>query len=125
MLTSSEYFHECYCGNNLATGGVPANPGDCSTPCVGDPTEPCGGGNRLSLFWSGRAPPEINPGVNSYSPIGCYVEGTTGRALAYQALPPAGTEMSVSVCTSSCRAIGYSFAGLENGEGKIDFHVFH
>lgn len=76
----------------------------------------------MSLFWNGKAPPAVNPGANGFSNIGCYTEGTTGRALAYQYLPPAGTEMSVDVCTAGCWAAAYSFAGLEDGDGKIGFH---
>lgn len=119
-----EYFHECFCGDILAVGGVPANSEDCNTPCVGDPTEPCGGPNRLNLFWSGETPPAVSPGTNGWSSIGCYSEGTTGRTLQYQYLPPDGTEMTVDICTSACRDNAYTFAGLEYADGKISSHSF-
>ncbi|KAE9365795.1 WSC-domain-containing protein [Stipitochalara longipes BDJ] len=110
----TEYFHECFCGDTLAVGGVPANPGDCSTPCAGDPTEACGGGNRLTLFWDGQSPPTVNPGENGWSSIGCYSEGIDGRALVYQYLPADGSDiMSVDICTTACTDRGYAFAGLE------------
>lgn len=49
-----EYGRECYCGNTLREGSVPAqNQKDCSFLCPGDKTTYCGAGNRLQLYKKG------------------------------------------------------------------------
>lgn len=69
----TEYYNECYCGNALAKDGVLANEADCSTPCSGNATQPCGGPNRLSLYQTSLIMgPSVNPGVGDWSSIGCY-----------------------------------------------------
>lgn len=46
----TEYGRECYCGNTLNTGSVPATQSDCNMVCAGNPLEYCGSGNRLELY---------------------------------------------------------------------------
>ncbi|KAM7204344.1 putative fungistatic metabolite [Rhypophila sp. PSN 637] len=46
----TEYGRECYCGNTLNAGSVPATQSDCSMVCAGNPFEYCGAGNRLELY---------------------------------------------------------------------------
>ena len=51
-----EYGRECYCGNTLKQGSVPAeNQKDCSFLCPGDKTTFCGAGMRLQLYKIGGA----------------------------------------------------------------------
>ncbi|PMD44584.1 carbohydrate-binding WSC, partial [Hyaloscypha variabilis F] len=38
-----EYGGECYCGNELEPGSVPATDGGCDMPCDGNLDETCGG----------------------------------------------------------------------------------
>ena len=46
-----EYGRECYCGDSLREGSVPAEEqGDCSFLCPGDRTTFCGAGMRLQLY---------------------------------------------------------------------------
>ena len=45
-----EYFRECYCGNTIAPGGVPAPAAECDSPCSGNSAEKCGGNSRLNLY---------------------------------------------------------------------------
>ncbi|KAK2050271.1 galactose oxidase [Colletotrichum somersetense] len=110
----TEYYNECYCGNTLAKGGVIANEADCTTPCSGNATQPCGGPNRLSLYKTPQiVAPSVNPGVGDWSSIGCYAEGTTGRALTYGVgTIPAG-QMNVANCTAACAAANFILAGVE------------
>lgn len=68
----TEWFHECFCGNKLAVGGVEADESDCNTPCEGDATQPCGGSNRLSLYKKPAEEAVVNPGWIGYESIGCY-----------------------------------------------------
>jgi len=48
---------------------------DCNTACTGKSSEPCGGSNRMSIFWNGTrsAPiPVSNPGPVGWKWLGCY-----------------------------------------------------
>lgn len=45
-----EYGRECYCGNALNDGSVPAPDAECNVPCPGKLTETCGAGNRLNVY---------------------------------------------------------------------------
>ena len=70
-----EWYQECYCGNFIINGGAETTASDCSFPCTGDSTEVCGAGNRLSMYYSGRAlppAPEIVPSVGLWHSLGCY-----------------------------------------------------
>jgi hypothetical protein len=52
-----EYGRECYCGDSLREGAVPATKqSDCNFPCPGDKTSLCGAGDRLQLYEFGEAP---------------------------------------------------------------------
>lgn len=44
-----EYAGECYCGNELL-GGEPSAETDCNMLCSGNPSQWCGGPNRLNLY---------------------------------------------------------------------------
>lgn len=62
------------CGNSF-TGNVSEPSTDCDMACTGNANEPCGGPNRLNIFWSGATPPpppETDPGPPGWSFIGCY-----------------------------------------------------
>ncbi len=108
-----EYSVECYCGTSLAATSTQVADSDCNMPCSGDATKPCGAGSRLSLFYTTAITgPQTNPGVNGYNYLGCYAEGTTGRALTYGAGLPAAS-MTVATCTAACRAVNYILAGVE------------
>lgn len=61
------------CGATIATTASQINDTtDCTMPCAGNVSEPCGGISRLSLFWSGVSPPSTNPGPAPWSFVGCY-----------------------------------------------------
>ncbi len=110
-----EYSVECYCGTTLAAGTSKVADTDCSMACSGAPGEPCGAGSRLSLFHTNTITgPSPNPGVNGFTYLGCYSEGTTGRALTYGAGLP-GASLTVAACTAACHAANYILAGVEYG----------
>ncbi|PMD41128.1 WSC-domain-containing protein, partial [Hyaloscypha variabilis F] len=44
-----EYHRECYCGNSLAAGSVPAASG-CVDTCMANTNQICGGASRLSMY---------------------------------------------------------------------------
>ncbi|KAH9207298.1 hypothetical protein DL95DRAFT_527981 [Leptodontidium sp. 2 PMI_412] len=122
IYAGTEYAEECYCGNTLASGSGPAPTADCNVACSGNATEPCGGSNRLNLFWNGQTGPTTNPGPGLWAFSGCYTEGTTGRALDHGLAVVGGSNnMSVSNCVAACQGAGYSLAGVEySGECYCD-----
>ncbi|KAK0647060.1 WSC domain-containing protein [Cercophora newfieldiana] len=116
-LWGLEYSGECYCADTLAQGSFPTFATDCSNTCPGDPATTCGGGNRLSLYGSSATPPTVTynsyppPAVTTYTPVDCYVEPPSGRAL-----PGASTSsnsMTVEACASFCLNSGFKTFGLE------------
>jgi hypothetical protein len=110
-----EYSVECFCGSSLAAEATKVDDSVCNMPCSGAATQPCGAGSRLSLFHTTAVSgPGVNPGVNGYNHMGCYAEGTTGRALTYAA-GGVTAEMTVDKCTAACRAANYILAGVEYG----------
>lgn len=110
----TEYSVECFCGSSLAAGAEEVDDAVCNMPCSGDATQPCGAGSRLSLFFTTEVSgPQVNPGVNDYNHMGCYTEGTTGRALTHGVGGITG--MTVAKCTAACRAANYILAGVEFG----------
>jgi hypothetical protein len=88
--------------------------------CTGNDKDTCGGPNRLSLYSTGAMGPGTNPGVNGFDSIGCYLDSITNRMLS-QWIGVAGgySAMTISLCTSSCQAGGYSYAGVEYGGGSM------
>ncbi|KAH7138161.1 WSC domain-containing protein [Dendryphion nanum] len=55
ILAGLEYSGECWCGNSIQNDQAKPVAGDavtsgCSSVCTGDPSEICGGANRLSLY---------------------------------------------------------------------------
>ncbi|TVY83567.1 WSC domain-containing protein [Lachnellula suecica] len=110
----TEYSTQCYCGNDLASGSTTAANTDCDMACSGNSTEPCGGPNRLSLFWSGKtvAAPANELTIGNYNYYGCMSEATNGRALA--SASSSGSTMTNEVCASFCSA--YAYFGTEYGD---------
>lgn len=45
-----EWSQECFCGNQLNAGSVPASASDCSMLCSGNKLQYCGGSSRLNVF---------------------------------------------------------------------------
>ncbi|KAK3336500.1 glyoxal oxidase-like protein [Cercophora scortea] len=114
QYAGTEYSQECYCGSSLPALATAAAATDCSMACSGNATQACGAGGKLSVYYS-SAPvgPQPNPGVNGFNSIGCYAEGTTGRALTYGVGSIPNAEMTVAKCTAACHTAGYILAGVE------------
>lgn len=55
--------------------------------------------------------PSVLPAANGFTYIGCYTEGTNGRALSGLANPVGGATLTVPLCAAACK--GYAFMGLE------------
>ncbi|KAJ3318084.1 hypothetical protein HDU76_000940, partial [Blyttiomyces sp. JEL0837] len=106
-LAGLEYGGECWADRafrNTTSASAPSS--DCSFPCDANPAEICGAGSRLSAYQNINTtpnptgttattsanptsttiptPPVVSvPGLpNGWSYVGCFKEGTSGRALA-------------------------------------------
>ncbi|KAK5728811.1 hypothetical protein LTR15_001951 [Elasticomyces elasticus] len=114
-IAGLESGNQCYCGSRLGYMAQPVIDSSCASPCTGNASEICGGGNRLSLFSNGspivNAPPGTPEVIGSdwyYS--NCYTEGSGGaRALAGKGA--SGNFMTLEYCASFCK--GYQYFGTE------------
>ncbi|KAI9774328.1 MAG: hypothetical protein M1840_004222 [Geoglossum simile] len=123
----AEYARECYCGNAIMAGSVPAVDG-CTMTCAGNASEFCGGASRLSVYQvapsntttstststsASATPsgPSIVQNANGYAFQGCYTEATNGRALTGKAV--AADTMTIESCATTC--VGFSWFGVEYG----------
>ncbi|KAL2063424.1 hypothetical protein VTL71DRAFT_5229 [Oculimacula yallundae] len=118
-----EYYQECYCGNSLSAGSVPAPSTECRFSCLGDPSQTCGGNSRLNVYKFGPATTATPaPSLTSTTPVpvptgptyvsdGCYTEATTGRALSLSNYYD--DKLTVQKCAAVCS--GYTLFGVEYG----------
>ncbi|KAL8832686.1 MAG: hypothetical protein Q9170_004784 [Blastenia crenularia] len=136
-----EYSSECYCDNTIAAGAVPVTDGGCSMTCAGNPSEFCGGPNRLNFYKSSGSTassktnsmsststtstsssaaatstgPVTVQSVPGYGYLGCYSEVPNGRALVDLQNPIASSKVSVEACGIACSQYTY-FAVEYSGE---------
>ena len=124
-----------YCGSVLNSGSVIAPGGSspalngCSMTCAGNSSEYCGGGNRLNVYHtnstaatstsasatSTAVPTPTGPitvgNFTGWAYLGCYSEGTTGRALSDLQNPIPAANVSVESCAIACSK--YAYFGVE------------
>ncbi|KAF5021880.1 hypothetical protein F66182_6071 [Fusarium sp. NRRL 66182] len=129
-----EYSVECFCGSKRPT--TKTSEADCSMSCSGDSEQPCGAGDRLTVFGkssagdgSGTASPpgetSTTTAISPPSPVatdlpggwayrGCYID-PPGRAMA---AAPGGPSRSMTPqrCIATCVENGFTVAGLEYAE---------
>ncbi|KAL8936038.1 MAG: hypothetical protein Q9216_005133 [Gyalolechia sp. 2 TL-2023] len=129
-----EYSSECYCGNTIGAGAVPVTDGRCSMTCAGDKSKICGGPNGLNFYKSSASTtssgtrsqsststsssaaststgPITVQSVPGYGYLGCYTEGSGGRALVDLQNPIASSQVSVEACGVACSQ--YTYFGVE------------
>ncbi|KAI4597041.1 hypothetical protein KJ359_004954 [Pestalotiopsis sp. 9143b] len=108
---------ECWCGNSVPeaskvdSGGA----GRCTTKCLGNMQQMCGGQSLLSVYQNSTVQPAvIPPTVNGFQYVGCYDE-SRGRVL-----PDFRTSddraMTVESCVKTCDDRGMPWAGVEYGQ---------
>lgn len=77
-VSGTEYSRECYCGDYVVDGGTQAPDSDCNMPCMGDSSETCGAGNRVTIFSPGPViaypvpVPQTSGLDGSWAYQGCY-----------------------------------------------------
>ena len=86
----------------------------CNMACSGNSTEQCGGGNHLTVFYSGGGNLQVNPGPPGWNSLGCYTDSTGSRTLTTgMGVAGGASAMTVALCTSACKQNGFSLAGVE------------
>jgi hypothetical protein len=111
QLFGLEYGRECYCGNALHSSSTPMGLSDCNMPCSGNSQEKCGAGNRMSTYKNLDFVAPVSPSIAGYNYLGCYSEGSAGRALIDSAT--ASDAMTVQACATFCN--GATYFGVEYG----------
>ncbi|KAB5523167.1 hypothetical protein GE09DRAFT_976836, partial [Coniochaeta sp. 2T2.1] len=116
-----EWSQECYCGNQLNTGSVPASASDCNSLCSGNKTQYCGGRSRLNIFKRrdvSSSSSSALPTTGQWKYQGCYTEASSGRALSSKQLYGSASNgnMDLETCGSFCFDNGYSLFGVEYGQ---------
>lgn len=127
-----EYGGECWCGDSLGKGSVPAPIEDCSMTCADKSTEVCGGSNRLNVYKMSKLPistttisstatsapsvptptgPAIKKYVRDYTFQGCWEEPLDARAIIEQMF--ADDSMTLETCADFCKE--YTYFGAEYG----------
>ncbi len=128
------------CGKVLTVGAKSAPPEDCSSKCVGNANQICGGNNRLNLYWSGATPPPqptFVSSVDQWRYVGCYryaythsffvrkrtcdgcvrfanSDSNDRRFLTVRTIAIGGvSNNSVESCIGACEGAGYPLAGVE------------
>ncbi|KAI1799599.1 WSC-domain-containing protein [Daldinia bambusicola] len=124
-LFGVEYGAECYCGNSAKTSAPASVESDCSMACKGNSTQVCGGSGRVSIWNNTLYVPTHNmaaTGGSGYAYLGCYTEGTSGRALGKgsgstsTSSSTSNSTMTVEKCASYCSGKGYAYMGVEYGQ---------
>jgi len=111
---------DCYCGNVLTPGTVSAPASDCSSKCVSNSGETCGGSGFLNLYWNGKPlqpQPSLVYGVpdaDDWEVVGCYNDSINARALSVQVSVSGGSyQNTVENCIDTCVNQNYHGAGVE------------
>ncbi|TDL22721.1 WSC-domain-containing protein [Rickenella mellea] len=117
-LSGVEFADECYCGNEFdQTANLDLTGSGCNQPCNGDPTQLCGGANRLNVYeYKSIAPPKIKLppfSLQFWFPQGCIADSTSSRQLSN--LVPVNGIFTVENCLQACNNADFPLAGLEFG----------
>ncbi|KAH7871900.1 WSC domain-containing protein [Lentinula edodes] len=103
-----ELFHE--------DGWQGTDSSECNMPCNGDPTQTCGGPNRIDVYWDGdfytpSSPSTLSRSYWSYS--GCFEDSPSQRTLSAQESTFGG--VTPATCADACAFNGYTIMGTEYG----------
>ncbi|KAI1338944.1 WSC-domain-containing protein [Xylariaceae sp. FL0016] len=122
-LFGVEYGRECYCGSTVKPSTNTFDDASCDMPCSGDSIQKCGGSSRISVWNNTVYAPTHNlntvSGTN-FAYLGCYSEGSSGRALGRQATTSqsassSDSKLTVEKCGNFCASKGFKYMGVEYG----------
>ncbi|KAJ3530112.1 hypothetical protein NMY22_g8708 [Coprinellus aureogranulatus] len=99
----------------------------CNTPCTGNSLQPCGGANRLNLFWSGDEFPSsssqwspVPRALEDWEDLGCWSDNVQGQRVLTTGMGVQGG-MTTEKCQTACFNAGFRMAGTEYAGYVISF----
>ena len=109
---------QCFCGATL----FPTTTSDqCTQVCTGDNTLTCGAPSRISVYSISDATllsslqPLPTSSSGEWSSVGCFIDDTSARVMEFVVPSISEDSLSVDACTSACKGLGHTYAGLEYG----------
>ncbi|KAF7860407.1 hypothetical protein EAF04_008533 [Stromatinia cepivora] len=118
-IAGMEYYTQCYCDSAVINqGALASSDSQCNTPCGGNPTQMCGGGDRMSVYSNQTNMtvlplPVIEkralPGNWKYK--GCLTDNAVNRVFPYLTILP--NNNTATNCLSMCSEYGYGAGGME------------
>ncbi|KAJ7487362.1 galactose oxidase [Mycena galericulata] len=119
-IAGGEFSVQCFCGNELIEGAVPAPNSDCDMACGGNSTQACGAGDRLSIYATEKnitilpiPTPQNTSLPGSWSYQGCLEEANGENVFPWEL--DLITNNSATACLGSCQAFGYTAGGMAFG----------
>lgn len=104
-----EYGKECWCSNSLASGATKTTDDKCSMTCANGSGK-CGASYYASVYSLSTT---NTPDSGSWNYVACYNDPGNARVLQYNS---ESNSMSIATCQSTCKAQGFTYAGLEYGK---------
>jgi alpha-tubulin suppressor-like RCC1 family protein len=108
--------NQCFAGFDYARAVSQGLTNVCTSSCVGDSSQNCGGGwgNQLYVFeGAGDHPGSVLLQTSGYSYVGCYGDAVGSRKLPYPLLV-AYPYMTIEYCAELARAANMIYFGLQN-----------
>lgn len=99
-----------FCGASVY--GPQVDESQCNVPCGGNSSETCGANNRLNIYQDPTFPTVDDSIISDYQSIGCYSEGTSGRALNWRQNQLSTTNLTIEECLYACKDNGFPVAGV-------------
>lgn len=104
---------ECYCGDASAIASTTPST-QCNSPCAGDSSKICGGGQALYLFTATTADVTSSKLSNGWTRKNlCLADNLNGSRLLSGASYSSDTAMTQESCSSFCATNNYDIAGVE------------
>ncbi|KAL3426632.1 WSC domain-containing protein-like protein 3 [Phlyctema vagabunda] len=104
-----EYHRECYCGNSLSAGSVPATTGaTCSQVCMGNPLQYCGGNSRLQMYQKQSSSSSSTITTGSSASSSTSSSASTGTGSSSSTSISSSTSLSTSSGSSDTSSVSSS-----------------
>ncbi|KAH9886520.1 WSC domain-containing protein [Xylariomycetidae sp. FL2044] len=100
-----EYAQECYCGNSINPGSVPAPGTDCNFPCVGNALQYCGAGNRLNMYSYSSQQPSTTTFSSTSAPTSTRLSTTSSSTSTRLSTTSASTSTTLSTTSASSSTV--------------------
>lgn len=104
--------NQCKCGSTSPVTLTTTS--SCANPCSADSTQSCGTASTIAVYQisqTGITNGSFNTTADSTGFVGCYGGSSV---IPYNAFT--SSAMTQSMCNSNCQALGYAYAGTNNGK---------